>query len=326
MKVSISEDVLADPDVWDVLDRVIHHFMDRRHLWDIDDPDTIKESPWMQNDLQGRAGRRNLETFEKCFTDSAYPQPPRTHSISITITRSTKSDGELSPDDARRCLDTPAYVAVENEESDGVFLDAMIAAFRRKLLLNAQTDGWWKLEHLGGFGEVEKRVDHLRATTIGPLRVFVLTDSDSLYPGHVTQTITKIQDYCGNNRVPYANLKKRKTENYLPLEALPKTAGKLLRTYRAFKRLTNEQQSHYEMKSGFEADEHRHAIIPREQEALFEDVPPNVLDKLCGGFGKNVWKRFRSARDVISEDAVRRTCASDPTEIDRILDEIERLL
>ena len=68
------------------------------------------------------------------------------------------------------------------------------------------------------------------------------------------------------------------------------------------------------------------ASTPSKLEALFEDVPQNVLDNLCGGFGKDVWKRFRSSRDVISEDAVRRTCASDPTEIDRILDEIERLL
>lgn len=116
MKVRFSAEVLEDSNSWDSLDRIVHYFLDRRHLWDIIDSREIENSKWIQKDLGGRSGKRNLEAFQKCFTDAIYPRKSRMHTITLLITLQVKSECELPPDDAIRCLEAPAYVAVENRE------------------------------------------------------------------------------------------------------------------------------------------------------------------------------------------------------------------
>ncbi len=80
------------------------------------------------------------------------------------------------------------------------------------------------------------------------------------------------------------------------------------------------------MKGGFNRDKRRPVAERTEQKALFECIPQCVLDALCGGFGKEVWRYFESARDVITADAISLTCEINSDEIPRILDRIEELL
>jgi hypothetical protein len=331
MKIRFATDVLNDPNAWDSLDQIVYHFITARHLWDINNLAEIENSDWIQEDIQGRTGKRNIETLKKCYTDSIYPRESNLHTITLMITGGGNSNKTLTPKAAVSYLNKPAYVAVENQTSDGAFLDAMIHAYKRNELSYAQTEGWWEYLHLGGFGETEKRVEYIRTkTVVGPLRVFVLTDSDSSYPGEVTDTIKIVKKYCDKvGDVPYAILHKRKIENYLPICMLWRihVPKKLKNIYKAFISLTPEQQAHYEIKKGFKKDKKSgHAIVPDEQKALFKHVPQRILDNLCGGFGDNVWEYFKSKRDVITEDAIRLICTNDPKEIDRILDSIERLL
>jgi len=202
MKVRFAADVLNEPGAWDILDYIVHLFDRQQHWWD-NEPEEIEESEWHQNDLDGRAGRRNINILTKHYTDTLYPR--RMHAITLVVTLQGSSEYELSPDDARRCLEAPAYVAVENEESDGAFLETMMHAFKREELLEAHTEGWWEFWHLGGIGEIAKRVEHLRARTIGLLRVFVLSDSDRLHPGQDdTNTIKKVKGYCEEHNIPLA--------------------------------------------------------------------------------------------------------------------------
>ena len=74
MRVRFAADVLDDPRSWDILDRIVHHFLDQRHLWDIEDPTLIEESRWIQSDMGGRTGRRNVDALRKCYTYSVYPR------------------------------------------------------------------------------------------------------------------------------------------------------------------------------------------------------------------------------------------------------------
>ncbi len=80
------------------------------------------------------------------------------------------------------------------------------------------------------------------------------------------------------------------------------------------------------MKHGFGKDHANHAKIPEEQQALFSHIPRNILDNLRGGFGSDVWQLFKKSRELITEESIRLTCASDPGEIDTILDGIESIL
>jgi len=200
-----------------------------------------------------------------------------------------------------------------------LFLEAMIYAFGRRTLSDAHTEGWWKLLHLGGSGEIKKRIEQIRADTTGPLRVFVMTDSDRCYQEHHTKTIEKVESYCIQNGIPYAVLQKREIENYLPVNVLNHLPRKLKKTYRAFLNLEQKQRDYYDMKNGFKKD------APEDHEDLFEHIPKRTLDDLWNGFGE-VWQYFKSKRDLITEDAIRLSCPNDPEEIVRILNEIECLL
>lgn len=328
MRVRFEQDVLNDPDSWNSLDQITHHFLNERHLWEIDDPDNIENSGWIKSDINGRSGKRNLEMLEKSYTKTIYPASGSTkiHSILLMITNCNESGRQyLKADDAYRCLDKPAYIAVENSESDGNFILAMIHAFNRKGLLDAHTEGWWEFKHLGGFGEVEKQVDPIIAATYGPLRIFVLADSDCLYKGHETQTFKKVDTYCKSANIPYHILNKRKIENYLPINILQRKFDKKKSVLQAFLCLTQEQKDFYEMKGGFKKDSDGHAIVPKEQKKLFARLSQKILDKLCGGFGE-IWEYFKDCRNMITKESIKISCLSDPDEIDRILDNIESLI
>jgi len=325
MRVRFARTLLDDSQAWRELDRIVDSFWQDRHIWVIDDPAEIEESGWIQTD-SGRAGRQNRETLAKFSVLTLYPAlPRRLHSILIVVTAEGTSEYELSPERARRCLEAPAYVLVENATSDGAFLLAMVSVFNRKELRDAFSNGWWRPEHLGGFGEVEKRIDDIRTRAEGPLRVFVLTDSDRLYPGHITNTVQKIEATCAARRVPYAVLRKRRIENYLPQSILHALKGRR-RVYRAFAALTEDQRDHYDMKAGFRRSANGQAEIPEEQRELYRYVPRHTLDALCEGFGREVWRQFETDLVKISEGEMRSVCGRDPGEIERILDEIEAIL
>jgi len=330
MKVRFAEDVLNNPEAWRVLDRIVDLFFEKRHLWDIDDADEIKNSQWIQSNPGGRTNRLNVEILETYDSRSFYhPNKSRMHTITLVVTRQGTSEYELPPDDARRCLEKPAYVAVENIESDRAFLEVMIHAFKREELCDAHCKGWWRFENMGGFGGVEKCIEYLHTQTIGPLRVFVLSDSDRLYPCHKdTYPIQKIKGYCEEHDIPYAILRKRESENYLPDSALKykMVRRQSRKNLKVFLSLTREQKDYYDMKKGFKSDSLGHPQIPQEQQKLFTNCKPYVLNNLCVGFGDDIWQHFREASIVITKDEVRKTCPDDPDEIPRILDRIEELL
>jgi hypothetical protein len=220
-----------------------------------------------------------------------------------------------------RALQTPAYVLVENRESDGAFLLTMIKAFDRDDLLLAIHQGWLDVRQLGGFGEVGKAVEQLRSLTVGPLRIIVIADSDQSYPGDHTPTIEKVQSSCDPGGIPYVILKKRKIENYIPIDYLPRSS-----TRKALLHLSEQQRDHYEMKRGFARDQYGRAVIPDQQTELFKDVRSAVLAGLSGGFGKRISEVFIARQDEITADAIRLMCTGDPDEIPRLLDRIESLL
>jgi hypothetical protein len=189
--------------------------MDKRHLWEMDDPEAIKQSGWFDFYSGSRAYDQKCDDLEKLYTEQIYsPKNSLMHSIRIKVGASGSSPLELKPEDAKRCLGEPLHVFVENAESDGAFIEAMLHAFGKKELTDADTEGWWVIEHMGGVGEVEKRVKAIRSRITGIARLFVLTDSDRLYPDHDTGTIRKVDQYCLKNHVPFHILTKRKIENY----------------------------------------------------------------------------------------------------------------
>jgi len=315
MKVSISTAYFNDSANFDELDQLRRFFETGRHFWAISDFDGLEGSGWM--DDSGRSGLRAQEIYKKYVTLGGYPDQSRLHRILLVVSDPPVSIDHLTLEQALECLSAPALVAVENETSDGGFLRAMQAAYSRSELNQAFASGWWRLYHLGGFGEVEKC---LRDKVLpGPCRTLVLADSDALSPGHVTRTRKKVEEACQSLKISCFILSKRKIENYLPLDYLPDTSVK-----KAFLRLNNQQQSHYEMKHGFKRSENGEVEIPLEQRGLFADPnAQNVKEQLIGGFGGQLSLKFSENITSLEMEAI---CPSDPTEIPRLLDQIEALL
>jgi hypothetical protein len=328
MRVALFLDVLADPGSWRTVERVIDAFFEERHIWDEDNQELVLNSLWFTEDT-GEPRRLSIrESLEKFYTEAVYSPPAasrRMHRMSLVITRQPNITRALPPEEARRLLENPAYVVVENTTSDGTFLRAMMRALKRSELAQALERQWWEIEHAGGKGEVEKRVDDLiKHKRIPADRILVFADSDRLFSCQSTDTVRTLVKCGTKHNVTVLLLHKREIENYLPVNILQKVRQK--DTYRAFLELNQEQRDYYDMKNGFREDERGDAIIPQEQRELFSKVRKPVLRNLCKGFGPNVYQLFDSQDHPLDEHSVEQTCITCPKEIDGILDQIERRL
>lgn len=232
----------------------------------------------------------------------------------------------LLPEDALRALQLPAFVVVENAESDKAFLASMMRTFGRNALDEALRRGHWEIISAGGGGEIPKRVNECLAKIgEGPRRVLILSDSDRLLPSERTKTVEKINQCAADHSVSAVILNKREIENYIPYDALW-DQGKNRERCNAFLLLSQRGRDHYDMKRGFGRDpETKEVVIPEAQRALYEGVRPRrVLDDLVGGFGGRVWECFAS--DKVTESAIRALCSEDEEEIPRLLHRIEEIL
>jgi hypothetical protein len=322
VKVAIEDNVFNAPTAFEALDRILDHFLSGRHRWEIDDVDRIKNSPWLAGG--DRVSQRNTEILEKCFVAAATASRGRMHTQGVAVDTTPALPNRLSPTDALTYLSSPAIVIVENEESDGAFLATLVHAYDRVDLWQALESRWIDLDHAGGYGEIEKRLERYLDRTQGPPRALVLADSDRLYPGHLSATFTKIDEVCTRLGIPYVVLEKRAIENYLPVGALQRSNRR--NCYQAFLKLGMIQRAHYGMKKGFSRDDSGTPVVHADQAMIFQHVPTRVLEDLCGGFGPDVWELFRDARDVITADTLNLTCDSNPLELPRLLDRIEALI
>lgn len=328
MRITLLLDVLEDPSSWRTVERIIDAFLEKRHLWDEGNQEQLVNSPWFTEETEDLKRLSVRESLTKLYTESIYPSSDSSrlmHGISVVITWQPNVTRAFSPEEAKRLIESPAYVVVEDATSDGTFLRSMMRALERKELAQALERQWWEIEHAGGKGGVEKRVDDLiKYKRIPANRILVITDSDRLFSCQATETARTISKCKTNHNVTVLLLHKRESENYLPVNILQKVRQK--HTYRAFLELNQEQRDYYDMKNGFEEDERGDAIIPQQQQELFGKLRKPVLRALCKGFGPNVYKLFDFPDHPLDKYSVEQTCTTCPLEIDGILDQIERIL
>lgn len=133
MKVRIAPDAMATPRVFRHLDRVLDALFDGHHRWDERDPAAVEQSAWASE--EGRAGRRVLDAVEKLLGAQLYEpreeQESLMHTMTLTVALTAAPPLALLPAEAVKALETPAFVIVENGESDRAFLEAMLRAFGR---------------------------------------------------------------------------------------------------------------------------------------------------------------------------------------------------
>jgi hypothetical protein len=82
VKIILAEDAVQDTDYWHHLDRILGSVEDGWHEWQIDDPDMLEESEWLQ---KARPVLKKL--FEKAAVHNAYSAAGSLHSKTLCLLR-----------------------------------------------------------------------------------------------------------------------------------------------------------------------------------------------------------------------------------------------
>lgn len=331
MKVRFEEAVMDRPDLYGRdLNAMVDAFAKNRHQWSIDDPDRIRGSRWIQEGP--RYDRLAIEIAEKAWRAAIDEVSPGPSGRLLIVAVEDQCPIELwrdeaefyaSPAHARKILEQPVYVVLENSEADWNFLKAMARAFEALAVLQAIGEHWLMPFHAGGAGEFKKRIQELLARGVVGWRIVAFLDSDRLAPGPLPQSTQKKVQGMESAGVKTIVLFKREIENYLPDAAIDDR--KHHEAYVSLLSLTRQQRDYFDMKQGFEQDKVTgKPMIPPEQQALFAGANPWHLKRLVGGFGKKIGDRF--ANPALLRDEMNDVCETCPGEMEHILRTLEELL
>ncbi len=282
MIIEIGVDAADDPDAHEWLDRLVARIVDGWHVWQIDAPDELEATAWLQDD--GRAGARLRELFKAAVRRSAYPLAP--HARQTRVTLDPTNDGDATPKDAFRLSDERLVVLVENRESDRAFLCRVVAELDRTL------NRYWQInpppiefDSVGGKGQMQNEVMRRCQTTPRP-RLVVVVDSDRRGPNEQpSPEARRLLNGCTEHGVPCWVLAKREAENYLPrplLDARPDAGNEHARRTEAWEALDHDQKDYYDMKHGLPNGD------DGPQAELFESLSNNARLTLSNGFGGNI--------------------------------------
>jgi len=289
LRVAFSPEILEKTEAWDDLDRILYTVDDGWHLWEVEDPGTVEASTWFE-----QAGRRQValrELLEESAERSVWESPRGPHALLVVVAeRAGPRDWELEPGVARRALAEPLWILVENRRSDGAFFGAVFEALGGDALrrLCQCSPPPLRYDSPGGNQGLVPLIDHYLddpAWAGIPRRLLVLTDSDALHPGELSNEAKRIAEHCEARGVACQVLAKRSIEHYLPQETFDAWAAELGNVaararVEALGRLSDPQRDHFPMKKGFKG-----AQIPEGQESLYRDVHSADRELLSRGFG-----------------------------------------
>ena len=254
MRVVLYKNVLADKSYESDLDHIVDRIDRGAHEWEVDDPDDIANSAWLQG---GRSHLREL--FDKASTHGIYST---IHKQRVTVTAQPDSHDPwtMTPSVAVHFLDKPLLILLENEFSDAIFLRAVLGVLGLKEFLEYCRDAPNAIvcKGAGGIGEMPKHViNQLQEaqTDAVPLRVIVLVDSDATIPKEVSNPAQTVQNLCNQHSIPCCVLQKRAIENYMPDALFEQWLSEPDQTntrprIEAFLRLTPGQRDHFPVKKG----------------------------------------------------------------------------
>lgn len=304
MRVRIAADACAEQIHWRFLDSIIGKVADGWHVWQIEDPDAIEQTGW----LDGRPWLREL--FQKAALVSTYPANPDFPQCNLLVGCAADSSA-LSPPQAAEYVNTPLTILMENRNTDGLFIDILLDLLALDAVNEQRKNApdAIRYDSPGGGGQLPKLIaDYAqRAENKNiPLRVVVFADSDGEIPGEIHNNARLIQNTCNEHRIPCCILSKRAIENYIPDEVLdawiplnPNYEKRHL--VEAVKRLTSEQRDHYPMKKGLKLSQAKPPV-----QALYQGAGDADQVELAKGFGKNVIEKLGDFRGVLTPAALRR--------------------
>jgi len=305
MRVCFAADVITDDQHWRYLDEILYGVDDGWHEWEVDDPDALEQSEW----LSGTNRSFIRELFEKAAKAGVYPNT--LHKRRYFVSMQSGADS-MPPQAAARYFRRPLFVCGENQFTDGIFLNALLATLSPPELQSflAQSQGNpIEADHAGGAGELYKRIEWRisESALIGiPFRAIVFTDSDARFPGHEERKPLQIADLCQQHNIDCLVIGKRSIENYIPDEVLRGWANEPgNRAWRELVeivcRLTAEQRDHLPMKKRLPLQ-----FDTPQETALYASVPTQDLDLLKNRhFDNKIITILETHRQYLTADGLR---------------------
>lgn len=255
--------------------------------------------------------------YQRAINDSNERQATRWSNRELIVEdppTSKVAPGQLSLAiaDAIGFLQRPLEIGVEDETSDGVFLNSVVPPSLRQDWKHLVSIGAVKLWNLGGITQAPRRLrtrvdsDPNRRTL---LRLVVLIDSDAPLPWQAyTDLPTQAQEVVRQAtelEVPFFVLRRRMVENYTPPPALKRWTKTLPRGARAkkcphadaFASLSAERRHHHHLKDGIKPTENEHYAS--------EPLTQDQVDALTAPLGSTAYMALEHAvEDELHHDGV----------------------
>ncbi|MBF0611783.1 MAG: hypothetical protein G8345_12645 [Magnetococcales bacterium] len=201
----------------------------------------------------------------------------------------------VSRHEAKKWMDIPVTVCLEDNISDRDFLLAMATHEYRKTLKELWENKLLEFIHCGGISGIPNKCifDWPEAMK---KKIFAIFDHDGLHPDFPSAQSNKAENHCKNNNISYHRLKRRSIENYLPLPTLRDyaTSHGNGHIYDSFDHIVKDEvYFFYNIPHGFIGDQNR-IRQGESSHGLFDDLSPQDRENLSKGFGDAIKKRFSS--------------------------------
>ena len=286
VRIEIDVSAANDPDSHQWLNRILHKIEDGWHVWDTTnqpEPSEIEATTWIRD--RGAQGKWVRELLIKSIERSAWTLAP--HGRRVRVMKRPEGANELGPEDATRIAEEPLTILVENRNSDGAFLERVVADLDRSLhQLWRRRGAPIRLDSLGGSGQMPSEVERRMQGIPYRPRLVAVVDSDRKGPDDVESSAShSLKRKCDSLGVPCWIFAKREAENYLPrvlLAERKETGTHHARLVEAWDELSDDQKDFFDMKRGLSEE-------PTEiEQALFDGLSPADRAILAHGFGPKV--------------------------------------
>ena len=182
MRIEIGSVAADDPDAHQWLDRILHKVDDGWHVWDTTnqpEPNELEGTSWIRD--RGAKGEWVRELLVASIQRGAWSSEP--HGRRLQVVTFPKGAEELAPENAGRLAEEPTVILVENRNSDGVFVERVVAALDRALNALWQRPGRpIRIDSLGGAGEMAAEIERRTRDLPYRPRLVAIGDSDRKGP------------------------------------------------------------------------------------------------------------------------------------------------
>ena len=252
LRFALSE-INQESDHFEFITRIMGTIADGWHEWIDPPPDAPVFAAYFGTH------RQYEELALKSFSQAVAYSNPDSRTV-VIVAGEDEADFEADHYPLKRALDylaQPLRILVENEVADGHFYLRYIRAVdpdlakrfeeARPPAMFDQGGGKMEVVNLVTARVARATKDRLR------IRLAVIVDSDSRYPGHLSAETLKLIKVCGVRHIPVHATWKRAQENYLP-DGVFRSAAEydpnLQNNVEFILALSPEQRNHYPIKSG----------------------------------------------------------------------------